>query len=149
MYYSEPTQILIEINNRSALGIGYKDEVIDLTCGKVYPADNVKVNEKSEWCPLVDKSNENSVIMWNKVFCRTLTEDEVNLYIANGTEEDWIPEYTFLTPMPKDGERILLKTPWGTDIDQCVVKNDGVLDIYLLDEYDTWDGITEWAYLPE
>lgn len=149
MYYIEPTQVIIDINNMSVLGIGYKDEVIDLTSGKVYSVDSVNVYEKSDWCPLVAKSNEKSVITWHTIYYRYLTEEEINQYIANGTDEDWIPEYTCMSPMPKDGEKVLLRTPWGVDIDQCVVKNDGVLDIYLLDEYDTWDGITEWAYLPE
>lgn len=149
MYYNKPTQVIIETNEELSPGICYKNEVINLTSGKVFSVDDVIIHVENEWCPLTSISSEKSVIVWHKVLLRRLTTEEINQYIAKGADEYWIPEYTFLNPMPKDGEQVLLRTAWGTDIDRCVVTNDGVLDIYQLDETVTWDGVTEWAYLPE
>ena len=129
-------------------GIAYKSEVIEFDSCSVYPLDEVTlVDTRGYNNATSDKTT--SVITWHKVLPRDLTEDEVNQYANIGVSEDWIPEYTFEEPMPKDGERILLRTDWGTDIDTCVVKNDGVIDVYQLDESIFWDGVYDWAYLPE
>lgn len=114
----------------------------------MYSLDEITLVDASEYnCPISD--TKTSVVTWHKVLPRDLTEEEINQYAGIGVSEDWIPEYTFGAPMPKDGERILLRTDWGTDIDTCVVKNDGVIDVYQLDDSIFWDGVYAWAYLPE
>ena len=114
----------------------------------MYSLDEVILVDISEYNRSISEDTT-SVITWHKVLPRDLTEEEINQYASIGVSEDWIPEYTFSAPMPKDGERILLRTSWGTDIDTCVVKNDGVIDVYQLDDSIFWDGVYEWAYLPE
>lgn len=147
-YYNKPVQVYFRNGNDVKKGIAYKNEVIEFDSLSLYSLNEIILVDISEYNGSISE-NTTSVITWHKVLSRDLTEEEINQYASIGVSEDWIPEYTFEDPMPKNGERILLRTSWGTDIDTCVVKNDGVLDIYLLDEYDTWDGITEWAYLPE
>lgn len=147
-YYTKPVMVYFRNGNDVKKGIAYKSEVIEIDSCSVYTLDEVTVVDASEYSSETsDKTT--SVITWHKVLPRDLTEDEVNQYANIGVSEDWIPEYTFKDPMPKDGERILLRTDWGTDIDTCVVKNDGVIDVYQLDESIFWDGVYDWAYLPE
>lgn len=147
-YYTKPVMVYFRNGNDVKKGIAYKSEVIEIDSCSVYPLDEVTLVDTSGYNSATsDKTT--SVITWHKVLPRDLTEDEINQYANIGVSEDWIPEYTFEEPMPKDGERILLRTDWGTDIDTCVVKNDGVIDVYQLDESIFWDGVYDWAYLPE
>lgn len=147
-YYTKPVMVYFRNGNDLKKGIAYKNEVIEFDSCSVYPLDEVTLVDTSGYNSATsDKTT--SVITWHKVLPRDLTEDEINQYANIGVSEDWIPEYTFEEPMPKDGERILLRTDWGTDIDTCVVKNDGVIDVYQLDESIFWDGVYDWAYLPE
>lgn len=147
-YYTKPVMVYFRNGNDLKKGIAYKSEVIEFDSCSVYPLDEVTLVDTSGYNSATsDKTT--SVITWHKVLPRDLTEDEINQYANIGVSEDWIPEYTFEEPMPKDGERILLRTDWGTDIDTCVVKNDGVIDVYQLDESISWDGVYDWAYLPE
>lgn len=147
-YYTKPVMVYFRNGNDLKKGIAYKSEVIEFDSCSVYPLDEVTLVDTSGYNSATsDKTT--SVITWHKVLPRDLTEDEINQYANIGVSEDWIPEYTFEEPMPKDGERILLRTDWGTDIDTCVVKNDGVIDVYQLDESIFWDGVYDWAYLPE
>ena len=148
IYYNKPVQVYFRKGNDIEKGIAYKNEVIEFDSLSVYSLDQVILVDIAEY----DRSifdNTTSVITWHKVLPRDLTEEEINQYASIGVSEDWIPEYTFEAPMPKDGERILLKTDCGTDIDTCVVENDGVIDVYQLDESIFWDGVYAWAYLPE
>lgn len=147
-YYTKPVMVYFRNGNDVKKGIAYKSEVIEFDSCSVYPLDEVTIVDASEYNSATSNKTT-SVITWHKVLPRDLTEDEVNQYASIGVSEDWIPEYTFEAPMPKDGERILLRTDWGTDIDTCVVKNDGVLDVYQLDESIFWDSVYDWAYLPE
>lgn len=147
-YYTKPVMVYFRNGNDLKKGIAYKSEVIEVDSCSVYPLDELTLVDASEYNSATsDKTT--SVITWHKVLPRDLTEDEINQYASIGVSEDWIPEYTFEEPMPKDRERILLRTDWGTDIDTCVVKNDGVIDVYQLDESIFWDGVYDWAYLPE
>lgn len=147
-YYNKPVQVYFRYGNDVKKGIAYKNEVIEFDSLSVYSLDEVILVDISEYDRSIS-DNTTSVITWHKVLTRDLTEEEINQYASIGVSEDWIPEYTFRAPMPKDGERILLRTSWGTDIDTCVVKNDGVIDVYQLDDSIFWDGVYEWAYLPE
>ena len=147
-YYNKPVQVYFRYGNDVKKGIAYKNEVIEFDSLSVYSLDEVILVDISEYDRSIS-DNTTSVITWHKVLSRDLTEEEINQYASIGVSEDWIPEYTFRAPMPKDGERILLRTSWGTDIDTCVVKNDGVIDVYQLDESIFWDGVYAWAYLPE
>ena len=147
-YYNKPVQVYFRYGNDVKKGIAYKNEVIEFDSLFVYSLDEVILVDISEYDRSIS-DNTTSVITWHKVLTRDLTEEEINQYASIGVSEDWIPEYTFRAPMPKDGERILLRTSWGTDIDTCVVKNDGVIDVYQLDDSIFWDGVYEWAYLPE
>ena len=147
-YYNKPVQVYFRYGNDVKKGIAYKNEVIEFDSLSVYSLDEVILVDISEYDRSIS-DNTTSVITWHKVLSRDLTEEEINQYASIGVSEDWIPEYTFEDPMPKNGERILLRTSWGTDIDTCVVKNDGVIDVYQLDDSIFWDGVYEWAYLPE
>ena len=147
-YYNKPVQIYFRKGNDIEKGIAYKNEVIEFDSLSVYSLDEIILVDISEYNGSIS-DNTTSVITWHKVLPRDLTEEEINQYASIGVSEDWIPEYTFRAPMPKNGERILLRTSWGTDIDTCVVKNDGVIDVYQLDDSIFWDGVYEWAYLPE
>lgn len=147
-YYNKPVQVYFRYGNDVKKGIAYKNEVIEFDSLSVYSLDEVILVDISEYDRSISE-NTTSVITWHKVLPRDLTEEEINQYASIGVSEDWIPEYTFRAPMPKDGERILLRTSWGTDIDTCVVKNDGVIDVYQLDDSISWDGVYDWAYLPE
>lgn len=147
-YYNKPVQVYFRYGNDVKKGIAYKNEVIEFDSLSVYSLDEVILVDISEYDRSIS-DNTTSVITWHKVLTRDLTEEEINQYASIGVSEDWIPEYTFRAPMPKNGERILLRTSWGTDIDTCVVKNDGVIDVYQLDDSIFWDGVYEWAYLPE
>ena len=129
-------------------GIAYKNEVIEVDSLSVYSLSEVTLVDANEYNSSTS-DNTTSVVKWHKVLPRDLTEEEINQYASIGVSEDWIPDYTFEAPMPKDGERILLRTDWGTDVDTCVIENDGVIDVYQLDESIFWDGVYEWAYLPE
>ena len=147
-YYNKPVMVYFRKGNEVKKGIAYKNEVIDSDSLSVYSLDEIILVDISEYNRSISE-NTTSVITWHKVLTRDLTEEEINQYASIGVSEDWIPEYTFRAPMPKNGERILLRTSWGTDIDTCVVKNDGVIDVYQLDDSIFWDGVYEWAYLPE
>ena len=148
IYYNKPVQVYFRYGNDVKKGIAYKNEVIEVDSLSVYSIDEVILVDISEYNRSISE-NTTSVITWHKVLPRDLTEEEINQYANIGVSEDWIPEYTFEPPMPKDGERVLLRTDWGTDIDTCVVENDGVIDVYQLDESIFWDGVYAWAYLPE
>lgn len=148
IYYNKPVQVYFRYGNDVKKGIAYKNEVIEFDSLSVYSLDEVILVDISEYNRSIS-DNTTSVITWHKVLPRDLTEEEINQYATIGVSEDWIPEYTFEAPMPKDGERILLRTDCGTDIDTCVVENDGVIDVYQLDESIFWDGVYAWAYLPE
>ena len=148
IYYNKPVQVYFRNGNDVKKGIAYKNEVIEFDSLSVYSLDEVILVDIAEYDRSIS-DNTTSVITWHKVLPRDLTEEEINQYASIGVSEDWIPEYTFRAPMPKDGERILLRTSWGTDIDTCVVKNDGVIDVYQLDDSIFSDGVYEWAYLPE
>lgn len=148
IYYNKPVQVYFRNGNDVKKGIAYKNEVIEVDSLSVYSLDEVILVDISEYNGSIS-DNTTSVITWHKVLPRDLTEEEINQYANIGVSEDWIPEYTFEPPMPKDGERVLLRTDWGTDIDTCVVENDGVIDVYELDESIFWDGVYAWAYLPE
>lgn len=147
-YYNKPVQVYFRYGNDVKKGIAYKNEVIEFDSLSVYSLNEIILVDISEYDRSIS-DNTTSVITWHKVLPRDLTEEEINQYSSIGVSEDWIPEYTFRAPMPKNGERILLRTSWGTDIDTCVVKNDGVIDVYQLDDSIFWDGVYEWAYLPE
>ena len=147
-YYNKPVQVYFRYGNDVKKGIAYKNEVIEFDSLSVYSLNEIILVDISEYDRSIS-DNTTSVITWHKVLTRDLTEEEINQYASIGVSEDWIPEYTFRAPMPKNGERILLRTSWGTDIDTCVVKNDGVIDVYQLDDSIFWDGVYEWAYLPE
>lgn len=147
-YYNKPVQVYFRYGNDVKKGIAYKNEVIEFDSLSVYSLNEIILVDISEYNGSISE-NTTSVITWHKVLPRDLTEEEINQYASIGVSEDWIPEYTFRAPMPKNGERILLRTSWGTDIDTCVVKNDGVIDVYQLDDSIFWDGVYEWAYLPE
>lgn len=147
-YYNKPVQVYFRYGNDVKKGIAYKNEVIEFDSLSVYSLNEIILVDISEYDRSIS-DNTTSVITWHKVLPRDLTEEEINQYASIGVSEDWIPEYTFIAPMPKNGERILLRTSWGTDIDTCVVKNDGVIDVYQLDDSIFWDGVYEWAYLPE
>ena len=147
-YYNKPVQVYFRYGNDVKKGIAYKNEVIEFDSLSVYSLDEITLVDIDEYNRSIS-DNTTSVITWHKVLPRDLTEEEINQYASIGVSEDWIPEYTFRAPMPKDGERILLRTSWGTDIDTCVVKNDSVIDVYQLDDSIFWDGVYEWAYLPE
>lgn len=147
-YYNKPVMVYFRKGNEVKKGIAYKNEVIDSDSLSVYSVDEIILVDISEYNRSISE-NTTSVITWHKVLPRDLTEEEINQYANIGVSEDWIPEYTFEPPMPKDGERVLLRTDWGTDIDTCVVENDGVIDVYELDESIFWDGVYAWAYLPE
>lgn len=147
-YYNKPVQVYFRKGNDIEKGIAYKNEVIEFDSLSVYSLDEITLVDIDEYNGSISE-NTTSVITWHKVLPRDLTEEEINQYASIGVSEDWIPEYTFRAPMPKNGERILLRTSWGTDIDTCVVKNDGVIDVYQLDDSIFWDGVYEWAYLPE
>ena len=146
--YNKPVQVYFRYGNDVKKGIAYKNEVIEFDSLSVYSLDEVILVDISEYDRSIS-DNTTSVITWHKVLTRDLTEEEINQYASIGVSEDWIPEYTFRAPMPKDGERILLRTDWGTDVDTCVIENDGVIDVYQLDESIFWDGVYAWAYLPE
>lgn len=147
-YYNKPVQVYFRKGNDIEKGIAYKNEVIEFDSLSVYSLNEIILVDISEYDRSISEDTT-SVITWHKVLPRDLTEEEINQYASIGVSEDWIPEYTFIAPMPKNGERILLRTSWGTDIDTCVVKNDGVIDVYQLDDSIFWDGVYEWAYLPE
>ena len=147
-YYNKPVQIYFSYGNAVKKGIAYKNEVIEFDSLSVYSLNEIILVDIDEYNRSIS-DNTTSVITWHKVLPRDLTEEEINQYASIGVSEDWIPEYTFEAPMPKDGERVLLRTDWGTDIDTCVVENDGVIDVYELDESIFWDGVYAWAYLPE
>lgn len=147
-YYNKPVMVYFRKGNEVKKGIAYKNEVIDSDSLSVYSLDEITLVDIDEYNRSISE-NTTSVITWHKVLPRDLTEEEINQYASIGVSEDWIPEYTFEAPMPKDGERILLRTDCGTDIDTCVVENDGVIDVYELDESIFWDGVYAWAYLPE
>ena len=147
-YYNKPVQVYFRYGNDVKKGIAYKNEVIEFDSLSVYSLDEVILVDISEYDRSIS-DNTTSVITWHKVLSRDLTEEEINQYASIGVSEDWIPDYTFEAPMPKDGERILLRTDWGTDVDTCVIENDGVIDVYQLDESIFWDGVYAWAYLPE
>ena len=147
-YYNKPVMVYFRKGNEVKKGIAYKNEVIDSDSLSVYSLDEIILVDISEYNGSISEGTT-SVIIWHKVLPRDLTEEEINQYASIGVSEDWIPEYTFEAPMPKDGERVLLRTDWGTDIDTCVVENDGVIDVYELDESIFWDGVYAWAYLPE
>lgn len=147
-YYNKPVQVYFRNGTAVKKGIAYKNEVIEFDSLSVYSLNEITLVDIDEYNRSISE-NTTSVITWHKVLSRDLTEEEINQYASIGVSEDWIPEYTFGSPMPKDGERILLRTSWGTDIDTCVVKNDGVIDVYQLDDSIFWDGVYEWAYLPE
>ena len=147
-YYNKPVQVYFRNGNDVKKGIAYKNEVIEFDSLSVYSLDEIILVDISEYNGSISEDTT-SVITWHKVLPRDLTEEEINQYASIGVSEDWIPEYTFETPMPNDGERILLRTDCGTDIDTCVVENDGVIDVYQLDESIFWDGVYAWAYLPE
>lgn len=148
IYYNKPVQVYFRNGNDVKKGIAYKNEVIEFDSLSVYSLGEVILVDSSEYNGSISEDTT-SVITWHKVLPRDLTEEEINQYASIGVSEDWIPEYTFEAPMPKDGERILLRTDCGTDIDTCVVENDGVIDVYQLDESIFWDGVYAWAYLPE
>lgn len=147
-YYNKPVQVYFRYGNDVKKGIAYKNEVIEFDSLSVYSLNEIILVDISEYNGSISE-NTTSVITWNKVLPRDLTEEEINQYASIGVSEDWIPDYTFEAPMPKDGERILLRTDWGTDVDTCVIENDGVIDVYQLDESIFWDGVYAWAYLPE
>lgn len=147
-YYNKPVMVYFRKGNEVKKGIAYKNEVIDSDSLSVYSLDEITLVDIDEYNRSISE-NTTSVITWHKVLPRDLTEEEINQYANIGVSEDWIPEYTFESPMPKDGERVLLRTDWGTDIDTCVVENDGVIDVYQLDESIFWDDVYAWAYLPE
>ena len=147
-YYNKPVQVYFRYGNDVKKGIAYKNEVIEFDSLSVYSLNEIILVDIVEYDRSIS-DNTTSVITWHKVLPRDLTEEEINQYASIGVSEDWIPEYTFEAPMPKDGERILLRTDCGTDIDTCVVENDGVIDVYQLDESIFWDGVYAWAYLPE
>ena len=128
IYYNKPVQVYFRNGNDIKKGIAYKNEVIEFDSLSVYSLDEIILVDISEYNGSIS-DNTTSVITWHKVLPRDLTEEEINQYASIGVSEDWIPEYTFEAPMPKDGERVLLRTDWGTDI--------------------FWDGVYAWAYLPE
>ena len=115
-YYNKPVQVYFRNGNDVKKGIAYKNEVIEFDSLSVYSLDEVILVDISEYNGSIS-DNTTSVITWHKVLLRDLTEEEINQYASIGVSEDWIPEYTFRAPMPKDGERILLRTDWGTDVD--------------------------------
>lgn len=147
-YYTKPVTVYFRNGNDMKKGIAYKNEVIEVDSLSVYSLSEVTLVDANEY-NLSTSDNTTSVITWHKVLPRDLTEEEINQYASIGVSEDWIPDYTFEAPMPKDGERILLRTDWGTDVDTCVIENDGVIDVYQLDESIFWEGVYAWAYLPE
>ena len=147
-YYNKPVQVYFRYGNDVKKGIAYKNEVIEFDSLSVYSLNEIILVDIDEYNRSIS-DNTTSVITWHKVLPRDLTEEEINQYASIGVSEDWIPDYTFEAPMPKDGERILLRTDWGTDVDTCVIEKDGVIDVYQLDESIFWDGVYAWAYLPE
>ena len=147
-YYNKPVQVCFRYGNDMKKGIAYKNEVIEVDSLSVYSLSEVTLVDANEYNSSTF-DNTTSVVKWHKVLSRDLTEEELNQCASIGVSEGWIPDYTFEAPMPKDGERILLRTDWGTDVDTCVIENDGVIDVYQLDESIFWDGVYAWAYLPE
>lgn len=83
-----------------------------------------------------------SVIEWNEVITRHLTDEEAAYY--SEMQMDGI-EYIFDCKMPEDGQEILIATKWGTDKDIC--SNDGEYGIGLEGRGD-WDGVFAWAEMP-
>ena len=108
-YYNKPVQVYFRYGNDVKKGIAYKNEVIEFDSLSVYSLDEVILVDISEYNGSISE-NTTSVITWHKVLPRDLTEEEINQYASIGVSADWIPEYTFRAPMPKDGERILLRT---------------------------------------
>lgn len=83
----------------------------------------------------------NREIKWIPVEYHRITEDERK---ENDYPADWV--FYIDSPMPEEGQEILITTSGGVGIDTCL--NDG--DSYYTDSGYDWCGdITAWMPLPE
>lgn len=80
-------------------------------------------------------------IIWHEVITRPPTEEEKEECLeAFG----YIPEYILDCVMPTLGEKILIVTKWGVDIDVCDIE-----DGYYLENHGDWDDVIAWAEIPK
>ena len=89
---------------------------------------------------------------WVPIKYRPMTSEERKEFAEHyGIEYcDTLEEKAFDCPMPEDGQKILISTLWGVDID--VVDNDidgeGFI-CYGLEGNGDWSGVVAWQPLPE
>lgn len=80
-------------------------------------------------------------IIWHEVIKRPPTEKEKEECLEAFS---YIPEYILDCVMPTLGEKILIVTKWGVDIDVCDIE-----DGYYLENRGDWDDVIAWAEIPK
>lgn len=76
-------------------------------------------------------------ITWHEVKTRPLTDEEKEKYA------EFEPEYMLDCPLPDDGEKILVATKHGVDVDVC-----GIDEGYYLENRGDWEDVLAWAPMP-
>ena len=88
---------------------------------------------------------------WIPIKYRPMTSEERKEFAEYyGIEYcDTLEEKAFDCPMPEDGQKILISTLWGVDIDVADNDIDGGFICYGLEGNGDWSGVNAWRPLPE
>ncbi len=79
-------------------------------------------------------------ITWHEVKTRPPTDKEKEEYA------EFEPEYMLDCPLPDDGEKILVATNYGVDVDVCGIDID---EGYYLKNRGDWEDVLAWAEMPK
>lgn len=111
-----------------------------------YDRDQYRRGYEDGW-----RARSKDVPQWIPIRMRPMTEEEkTKLFIKYGQDAVYEDMKVFDSPMPEDGQEILISTPWGVSKD--VVDNDiageGFI-CYGLEELGDFDNVIAWMPLPE
>ena len=107
-----------------------------------YDRDQYRRGYEDGW-----RARSKDVPQWIPIRMASMTEEEkTKLFIKYGEDAVHEDMKIFVSPMPEDGQEILISTPWGVMKDNVEYDDYGGIG---LEEHGDFDNVLAWMPLPE
>ena len=135
-------------DNRFELIEKYRKELIEATNIESSPDEMAVLNTilfrfwQMGWLDRLEKKKQG----WIPITTRPMTDEERTIISERfGFDIEYDEPFVFTSPMPDDGQKILVSYRQWISIDKCEIDN----GYYGLADNDDWDGVVAWMPLPE
>lgn len=130
-----------QITAKVAEQMGVYIDKNELARALAYDRDQYRRGYEDGW-----KARSKDVPQWIPIRMRPMTEEEkAEHFIKYGEDAVCEDMKVFDSPMPDDGQEILISTPWGVSMDIVVFDDYGIG----LEERGDFDNVLAWMPLPE